>query len=395
MEAQLEELFSFLKDPRIDVRQLAVKNVAGLTASPEFLPYFKRNGCAVVKDLMACRKGEPLTAHDAISALINISSDPIVQSVMNDEDFLYDVILGIVLPREVIADLYCMLLNNLSENGSIVRRLIPLETPAVTATPQSTPSPADPHQPTKPAPTHQFDRLDGLLEVFNRGADKKYNPAASFHFLAGVFANVATTRQGAQFLRGKSPADNMVRLSKIAVFMEHEDKIRRSGAISTVKNCAFDVEGHDILLFDEELNLLPYILLPLSGPEDYTDEEMEGMPDELQLLEGDKKRETDPKLRVKLLETLLLLATTRKGRDYMRVKKVYPVIQKLHLSERNDEVKEVIERLVNMLMRDEAGGEQASKGAQPAIEGGKDLRIEEVVDSDSEDEEDIRIEEII
>ena len=118
------------------------------------------------------------------------------------------------------------------------------------------------------------------------------------------------------------------------------------------------------------------------------------MPDELQLLEDDKKREPDPKLRVKLVETLLLFATTRKGRDYLRAKKVYPVIQKLHLQEETDEVKEVIERLVNMIMRDEADdGTGGSTGGQLA-NGGKDLTIEEVVDSDSDDE-DIRIEEII
>ncbi|KAJ3041325.1 hypothetical protein HK097_002289 [Rhizophlyctis rosea] len=178
--------------------------------------------------------------------------------------------------------------------------------------------------------------------------------------------------------------------------MEHEDKIRRGGCISAVKNGAFDVDGHEGLLFDEELNLLPYLLLPLSGPEEYTDEEMDGMPDELQLLEDDKKREPDPKLRVKLIETLLLFATTRKGRDYLRAKKVYPVIQKLHLQEQSDEVKEVIERLVNMIMRDEApeGTVAATAGGAAAASVGKDLAIEEVVDSDSDDE-DIRIEEII
>ncbi|KAJ3299979.1 hypothetical protein HK104_005472 [Borealophlyctis nickersoniae] len=411
MEEQLNELFSFLKDQRVDVRNLAVKNVSGLTASPEFLPYFKRNGCAVVKDLMECRKGDPLTAHDALAALVNLSSDPVIQSAMDDEDFIYDLIVMIVLPRNVLSDLCCMLLNNLSECGPILRRLIPHDTPALASptsdsTPLSdsnlshpTPSTIPPANPSNPpitttpskVRTHQ---LDNLLEVFCRGVDKKYNPEASYHFLAGVFANAATTRQGARFMLETSQVDGVVRLAKVAVFLEHPDRIRRAGAIATVKNTAFDVEGHKILLEDPELNLLPYLLLPLSGPEDYEDEEMEGMPDELQLLEDDKRREPDPKLRTALLETLLLLTTTRSGRDILRAKKVYPVIRKLHLQEQDENVNDAIERLVNMLMRDE----QSLMGNTPPTGGrGKDLAIVEVEDSDSDPDDgaDLHIEELL
>jgi Domain of unknown function (DUF384) len=86
---------------------------------------------------------------------------------------------------------------------------------------------------------------------------------------------------------------------------------------------------------------------------------MEGMPDELQLLDPDKKRESDPKLRLALVETLVLLCGTRQGRDRLREVKAYDVIKKLHLQEKDEDVSEMIERAVNMLMRDEEPEEEA------------------------------------
>jgi hypothetical protein len=80
---------------------------------------------------------------------------------------------------------------------------------------------------------------------------------------------------------------------------------------------------------------------------------MEGMPDELTLLNKDKKRETDPKLRMNLVEILLLLCGTVNGRNKLRNVKAYDVVKKLHLIERDEDVQEMIERVVNMLMRDE------------------------------------------
>jgi uncharacterized protein (DUF849 family) len=80
---------------------------------------------------------------------------------------------------------------------------------------------------------------------------------------------------------------------------------------------------------------------------------MEGMPDELQLLEPEKLREVDPQLRMMLIEILIALSSSRAGRDYMRQKQVYHVVKKLHLQERNEDVQDLIETLVNQLMRDE------------------------------------------
>ena len=38
------------------------------------------------------------------------------------------------------------------------------------------------------------------------------------------------------------------------------------------RNCCFDVSSHPAFLNPEEVNLFPYILLPLMGSEEYDDE---------------------------------------------------------------------------------------------------------------------------
>jgi hypothetical protein len=53
------------------------------------------------------------------------------------------------------------------------------------------------------------------------------------------------------------------------------------------------------------------------------------------------------------LETLLLLSTTFPGREIMRKSGVYVVIRRLHEEVEDEDVKGLVERLVNVLMRDE------------------------------------------
>ena len=58
-------------------------------------------------------------------------------------------------------------------------------------------------------------------------------------------------------------------------------------------------------LLSEEVDLLPALLLPLAGPEQFDEEEVEELPLDLQYLPEDKSREPDPDIRTMLLEALL------------------------------------------------------------------------------------------
>lgn len=70
--------------------------------------------------------------------------------------------------------------------------------------------------------------------------------------------------------------------------------------LGTLKNCCFDSEYHEWLLSDD-VDILPRLLLPLAGPEEFDDEDNEKLPADLQYLSEDKKREDDPDIRFVLL----------------------------------------------------------------------------------------------
>ena len=52
------------------------------------------------------------------------------------------------------------------------------------------------------------------------------------------------------------------------------------------------------------MNLLPKLLLPLAGPEEFDEEENEKLPIELQYLGEEKTRESDADLRKMIIEAL-------------------------------------------------------------------------------------------
>ncbi|KAI8055209.1 hypothetical protein BDF22DRAFT_675923 [Syncephalis plumigaleata] len=268
MENQLAELVHFLHDPKPEVRQLAIQHVSGLQAKAQ----------KVIPDIMALCEDDPITAHDALKALINLSGDETLRSFMSSSDFIVQLMKMITSPTHVLADLAF---------GAIA--VPPVDGLSTSAR-----------------------ALTQLLEVFN----KQYNKQADYHFLASVFANITLTKDGrAYFLEEDAEQGGMLPIVKLICFTEHPAVIRRGGVIVTIKNCCFDVSKQAILLSD------------------------------------DWKREADDHLRTTLLETILLLASTRAGREVMRQRKVYPIIKTLHLAESNDKIKDVIEEIVQLNIR--------------------------------------------
>jgi hypothetical protein len=216
--------------------------------------------------------------------------------------------------------------------------------------------------------------LNQLLDLFVKGADGTYNKKADFDYLAYVIADLSKHPEIRQFFVTKQEYDGVVPINKIKVFTEHKSDIRRKGVASTIKNAAFDVPAHPAFLDEDQINVLPYLLLPITGNEQYDDEEMLAMLPDLQLLPPDKQRDSDPKIVQTHVETLTLLTTTREGRDLMRGVNVYPIIRETHLRVEDEDVREACDRLVQVLMADEAepgAGEEAE-------DDGEDDRIVEV-----------------
>jgi len=124
------------------------------------------------------------------------------------------------------------------------------------------------------------------------------------------------------------------------------------------------------------------------GPEEYDDDDTEGMLDELQLLEPDKARESDVEIMKTHLETLLLLSTTKEGREVLRQVKVYPIVRETHLHVENEGVREACDRMVQILMRKEEGEEEdeiPSGVEEPGASPGKLVELKHDEDEDEDD----------
>lgn len=155
----------------------------------------------------------------------------------------------------------------------------------------------------------------------------------NLHYLAAVFSNLSQTSTFRKLI-----ATSTTRLlQRLLPFISHETSIiRRGGIVGLLKNICFDTSLHE-WLFSPEVDALPFILLPLAGPEEFDDETNENLPIELQFLDAEKKRENDADIRKMLLESLAQLCATRMSRTYLREKCAYEILRELHKFERTEE----------------------------------------------------------
>ena len=203
--------------------------------------------------------------------------------------------------------------------------------------------------------------LDQLFDCFVKGADGSLNKHADFDYLAYLLADMSNYKAGRDHFLSKREYDGVVPISKLTVFTEHRSHIRRRGVASTIKNVAFEVDKHPLLLAVDSdtvdgapgVNILPYVLLPLAGSEEYPEDEAANMLPDLQLLPPDKAREGDTGILVTHIETLLLLTATKEGREKLRKVSIYPLIRQMHLQVHDEDVREACDRLVQIIMRDE------------------------------------------
>ncbi|KAH8667508.1 DNA-binding protein-like protein HGH1 [Tricladium varicosporioides] len=335
MPTELEELVEFISHGNTQVRQLAVENLVPYSLSQPSI--FKTNQLLPIKDLKLLVRDYKQIAKDAITILINLSTDrEILKFLASDKEFITTLLSRVTNPKEPNADLLAMLLANLAKWDDL-KYIIELERPA----PEELKS--------------NNKAIDQLLDLFVKGADGTYNKDANYDYLAYLFADLAKHKEGRKYFLSKQDYDKVLPLTKLTVFTEHKSDIRRKGVASTIKNVAFEIDSHPDFLAEDEINILPYLLLPITGNEEYDEEEMLDMLPDLQLLPPDKQRDPDPTIIQTHVETLMLLTQTREGRDRMREIKVYPVIRETHLRVEHEDLREVCERFVQVLMRDEEG----------------------------------------
>ncbi|KAL1696716.1 hypothetical protein GGG16DRAFT_85186 [Schizophyllum commune] len=401
MESQLNELLGFLRDRNPSVRQIALSHL--LPHTPQGAPHRSIFTPTAIQNLKLLCRDQLAVAHDAFRALVNLSDDAKAANLLNEPSFLAFLAAYTCARQATLADLSAMLLSNLTAGAAACAAMTTLEIPVLPdasvpkdAPPSAALFPTDARCGSCPAPVpyppgepRRVRALALLLDAFVQGAqlsetddlDKRPRKSA-LHFLANVFANLSATAAGRRFFLTPTPrgvVDGPLEfpLAKLTPFTEHADRIRRAGVASTIKNCAFALPAHKAMLSAETeqvpaprltkedppstvtapgIDVLVPLLLPLAGPEEMDLEDMEKLPIALQMLPETKKREPDAAIRHTIAETLLLLCSTRWGREKLKNSGVYEVIRAAHLAEKDEGIHETIERLVNMLKRPEAEG---------------------------------------
>ncbi|KAJ9300283.1 hypothetical protein DTO271G3_2400 [Paecilomyces variotii] len=339
MPTELEELVEFLHHGNTQIRQIAVENLVGFSTSQPSL--FKRQQLLPVRDMKLLVRDYSPIAKNVLTMLVNLSADnEILQLLAEDDAFLETLLVKLTNPQEQNANEIAMLLANLAKSDSM-QRIIKMERRVPKGVSDSAKA------------------MDQLMDCFVKGAEGSLNKHADYDYLSYLFADLSKTEEGRAYFTTRQAYDDVVPITKLTVFTEHKSDIRRKGVASTIKNVSFDVSSHPMLLAEDGANLLPYILLPITGPEEFTDEESASMLPDLQLLPPDKQRDTDASNIVTHLETLMLLTTSREGRDKMREVNVYPIVRECHLHVDDDDVREACDRLVNVIMRNEEGEEDA------------------------------------
>ncbi|KAK4935345.1 Protein hgh1 [Elasticomyces elasticus] len=359
MPTELEELVEFLHHGNTQIRQVATNALVAYSTQPSQIQIFKRNQLEPIKDLKLLIKDYAQIQKDALGVLTNLTAHndrEIIRSLCDDERFIGELCRQIVdLVNNENADSCCGLLANLTKDDELSKRLIPLERPVPPRVKVKKPSVIEVQVSTSKRV------LDQLMDVFVKGANNSLNQKASYDYLSYVFADLSKHKEVREYLLAEQIYDNVQPIMKLIVFMEHGSLVRRKGVAGILKNLCFETNEHDDLMRDSDsggVGILPYVLLPLAGPEELDDEDTADMLPELQLLGPDKKREADGDIVVMLVESLLLLTTTRQGRERLREAGTYPIIRELHKNWHGKEteigeVREVSERFVDVLMRDE------------------------------------------
>lgn len=309
---QLQELAGFLECGQENVQEIALENLLPYTRSDIGKHHiFKANDYGAVRSLKKLAVRAKFQ-RNALSALVNLCDDKDVRDFIASDHKALEYYSSGILENSPNVGLFCMLLANLAHSEETIDYLL----------------------------AKGGIRLKSLIDQFVNDASPAYD------YLAFFFGESARSRQGAAFW-----ADEELPLAKIVPQIVFESVTRRAGVVATVKNTLFEVKFHEKVI---ESGAIEYIMIALKGPEPLDEEDTAKLPDIVRSEIGDdKKREDDPNRQLTLVECLLLLSSSKEGREALRNKSAYFIIRELHLATQNVGVQDACECFVNMVMRGE------------------------------------------
>jgi hypothetical protein len=159
--------------------------------------------------------------------------------------------------------------------------------------------------------------------------DETEAPWDAFEYVGDVIANATRLEEARRILL--EPERRI--LPVIFPLLTSPSVIRRRGAAATLRNCCFEKdEGVVRYMLSPSVDVITALLGPLVGPDagQYPPEDRDFMNPALFKNGARRVRESDPFVRRQLLESLLLMAGTRAGRDALRRVRAYPIVKDFH-----------------------------------------------------------------
>ncbi|XP_046735446.1 protein HGH1 homolog [Diprion similis] len=336
MEA-LEEISQFLDiGTRLDLKSIALQHVLSVTGSNDGIELLLSLPEIVRQLILLVQDNSTSVCKDAALSLINISAYEAGANALlvisetskmrpderPNDNLVYTCLRCILDKQNDLADPCCMILSNLTRAHSLTERILAVVDNSGYA-------------------------WGAIIAAFTA---QKYNEkGATLHYLGPVFSNLSQSVTMRRYLLDR---EHCV-IQRLLPFTEYvESTVRRGGIVGTLKNCCFDTEYHTWLL-GPKVDILPRLLLPLAGPEEFDDDDNDKLPIELQYLPENKTRDPDPDIRTMLLEALAQLCATREGREILRDKNVYVILREFHKWEKDRAVLLACENVVDILLKKE------------------------------------------
>jgi len=164
-----------------------------------------------------------------------------------------------------------------------------------------------------------------------------------YQWISSILINITQLKEGRELLLEKSRH----LLQNVIKYTSHPNLVRRRGVLGAIRNCLFDKNSHPYLIND--LDVITNLLDRIRGPEEFKEDELEGMPESLKHVSENKERDPDFECLALAVDCLLLMTSTLKGRDILRVKRAYEIIREYDNVEKSEVIKERIYSIITLL----------------------------------------------
>lgn len=183
-----------------------------------------------------------------------------------------------------------------------------------------------------------------------------------WQYMSSILCNLIRLEDGRSIILKQSTGY----MQKLVRQIRSNNPTRRRGAVAVLRTCLFDNEIHWWML--HEIDVVPYIMLPMVVATPLTEMEKKGMEPKLWISAENPAKKWEPEVDIlmMLLECVILLCQKRGIREQLRKKNVYPICRNLDYLQEDEGVSNLILEIVNLLMRDEdPDAPQEERNTQP------------------------------